>query len=127
MASINLQVNITHAQALCALGSLRYTLQAAWLGTLDRTTQEAVRAYDANHQRRENLKPVVDILDALANAAKLSELRENERVLTWRDENGVQQFAYLEDLPVPTPPAVPAATAAAVPAPPTLAMEEVSP
>ena len=107
MAMVTITVNLTHAEAMILLGTLRRELRCLWYAAQNPERRDRADLHD----RREKLGPLVAICANLCAAAKAAEERPDAgQVLTWPDEHtGEPQYAWLPASPaIPGPPSAPA-------------------
>ena len=104
MPRVALAIDISHAETMILLGTLRRELRCLWYAAQNPERRDRKDLDD----RRRKLEPLIAILDRLCSAAKLAEQRHTmdaDPVLTWTDpDTGEPQYALLED-----PAAIPAA------------------
>jgi len=93
MPRVSITVDLTHADAMTLLGTLRRELRCLHYAAQNPERRDR----EDLEQRRRQLDPLVPILGDLCDAAKLAEQKSLPRVLTWRDEHGHPQFACLDD------------------------------
>lgn len=119
MPCVQIDVNMTYAESMILLGTLRRELRCLWYAAQNPERRDR----DDLRDRREKLYPLVGICSLLCDRLKAAEAAAADppNVITWRNDQGILHACLLDDPalppvpgsmpPIPSVPSVPSAPA----------------